>query len=386
MVKAIALAFIFLVLSVFLYIIWGGSLGTAFVTGEAPSLVSENFSIVFDENVFKKTISDDSGFFTLTGSRIARFDHFGQIIWEQPLNYENPIFVHSGSYVAVSAYRARTYRAFGPYGSLHTLTFENDILSYHIAANGYSAVMTGSEAGYNINVFNAAGLPVKRREINERNLFPLSMAISPDGRILVVSYLDISGPIILSYICAYYIHESEAANYTDGLFASFRHLEGEIISKVRFIDSTNLMYSSDGQFGVYELGPGARVRHRWSNILNNRAVFVEAVEGIGIAVAFGSVLLNREGIAEGTFIVYNVNGDELASYIMDGSITYLSLGKEAAIIGGGALRRSFAAVTYRNRVVWEYTATSDILDFVILDTPERALIVSPNRMEIMRTR
>jgi len=386
MTKATVSAFIVLVLAVFLYIIWGGNLGATFNTRDAPSLVSSNFFVVFDENFFKKTISDGSGFYTLTADRVARFDINGELIWEHQMNLESLTFVHNGSYIAASAYRARIFRAFGPRGILHTLTFENDILSYNIAANGYSVIMTQSEGGYNIDVFNSAGNHIKRRPVEARNLFPMSMDISPDGRILVVSYLDISGSVILSYICAYYIRESDAANYTDGLFASFRQLEGEIISKVRFIDSSSLMYSSDARFGVYELGPGARFRYRWSKELDNRTVFLEAVNNVGIAVAFGSSLLNREGFAEGTFIVYGVNGDVLATYNMDGSITHLSVGSEAVVIGGGSLRRSFAAIKYRNRVAWEYTATTDVLDFVILDRPERALIVTPTRMEIMEVR
>ncbi|MCL2565453.1 MAG: DUF5711 family protein [Defluviitaleaceae bacterium] len=385
-VKVTVFVLFFSALAVFTYIIWGTNLGAAFATREAPSLVPGNFSVSFDGNSFKRVIADKGGFYALKDRGITRFDNFGEIIWEYPLNYENPVLVHSGSYVAVSEHRARTYRAFNPYGSLYTLTFENDILSYHIAKNGYSVVVTESESGYGINVFNTAGNLVKHKGIEDRNLFPLSADISLDGRILVISYLDISGPNILSYICAYYIRESDAANHTDGLFASFRHLEGEIISKVRFIDSSNLMYSSDSQFGVYELAQGERVNYRWSRVLDNRAVFVNVVDNVGVAVAFGSSLLNREGYEEGTFIVYGVSGDELVSHTIDGSITYLSIGKEGAVIGGGALRRSFVAITYGNRVAWAHTATSDVLDFVILDRPGRALLVSPARMEIMEVR
>jgi len=383
---AIVITLLLLVFASLWYIVFGDNLGLTFGTRTAPVLASGNFSVDFGQNAFPKTVSDGTGFFALTNGIVTRFDNSGSLSWEHPINHLNPTFVTAGSYVAVSELRGRNFQVFGSRGLLYTIAFENDILNYHIAYNGYSAVMTGSGNGYSINIFSASGDSIKRKEVEERNLFPMSMAISSDGRVLAVSYLSVGEPVVVSYICAYYIDENDAANYTDGLFALFSQVEGEIIYNVEFIDENHLMYSSDGRFGVYEVGPGQRARHIWSKTFDNRASFVEAVSGVGVAVAFGQPLINRAGFEEGTFMVYGYNGNELAAFVMDGPITYLSSGLEAAIVGGGPLGRSFSAITYRNRVAWEYTATSDVLDFVVLDRPERVLMVTPTRMEIMEVR
>jgi len=381
---SIAAAILLIALAGFLYIIWGGQARSG--SGAPPSLVAGDFSVNFEGITLAQSASDDSGFFVLTGWSLRRFDLSGRELWTRAVSHTNPLLIQGGAYVALSAHRSRIFYAFGPNGLLYTIDFEHDILSYHISANGYSAVLTTNGDSYNIDVFNASGTRLKRHTVAERNLFPISMAISPDGRILVVSYLDVSGAVISSYICAYFIRAGEAAYYTDGLFASFRQVEGEIISRVAFIDQTHLMYSSDGQFGVYELTPAPGTRHVWSRTLDSHADFIEAVYGIGVAVAFGQPLIGAESSDEGTFVIYGLNGTELATYSMDGSISYLSSGAGAVIIGGGPLRRNFAAINYRNQVVWEYTATSDVLDFILLDKPERALIVTPARIQIMESR
>lgn len=382
---AIGVAVLLLILAGTILIIFQDNIFVNFRTGSVPALVSKGFSLDFAENLSVKTLSDGSGFFSLTNSRAARFDNDGILLWEHPLNYTNPTFVSNGSYIAVSQLRGRTYHAFSAGGIIYTINFDNDILNYNIASNGYSAVLTGSEIAYSINVFNRAGTLVWSRTIEDRSLFPISMAVSPGGNILAVSYLDISGPTVMSYICAYYIDSEIGTESDEGLFALFRHVEGEIIHKVEFIDETHLMFCSDTELGVYELDELRRVNHRWSKNFDNHITFVETVANVGVAVAFGRPLLNREGLEEGSFIVYSPTGSELASFVMEGAITYLSTGSDAAIIGGGPLGRSFTALTYRNRIAWNYIATSDVLDFVILDRPGRALLVTPSRMMIMET-
>jgi len=292
------------------------------------------------------------------------------------MSHANPAFVQGGHYIGIASYRARSYYAFGPNGLLYRLDFDNDILSHHIACNGYSAIMSVTEGGgYVIEVFNLYGSQVMRRTSDERNLFPISMAISPDATTLIVSYLDVSGHVMMSYICAYDIYGGE-------LFASFRQIEGEIISRVAFIDDEYLMFSSLERLGVYRFGTEPRISYVWSVAFVNQAAFVEVINGVGIAVAYGT----PGSIAEENFAIYGLDGSKLASHFIQGGIRYMSVGAGAAIIGGGALRRDFAAVDYGGRVVWSYTATSDVLDFVILDRPERALIATPTRMQIMELR
>jgi len=361
--------------------LWSGNFGANFGATHGQALVAAGFLIEFEENVLYQSVSDELGFYILERRSIRRYDDLGQRLWERTMSHASPVFVQGGHYIGLASYRARTYYAFGPDGPLYTLDFDNDILSHHIACNGYSAIMSeADDGGFVIEVFNNAGLRVKRRVLEERNLFPISMAISPDATVIVVSYLDVSQHVIMSYICAYYIHGD------GGLFASFRMIEGGIISRVAFIDDEHLMFSSLEQFGVYRFGAEPRISHVWSSEFASHAAFVEVVRGSGIAVAYGAPRVGAEGVMEGTFALYGINGSELATYFMQGGIRYMSTGAGAVVIGGGPLRRDFAAIDYSGRVVWNYTATSDVLDFVILDTPERALIATPVGMQIMELR
>ena len=364
-----------------LHMLWSGAFGANFGAAQGQALISEGFLIEFDENVVYQSASDELGFYILERRSIRRYDVLGQRLWERTMSHASPVFAQGGHYIGLASYRTRTYYAFGPDGPLYTLNFDNDILSHHIACNGYSAIMSEMDDGsFIIEVFNNAGLRVKRWVSDERNLFPISMAISPDATMIVVSYLDVSQHVIMSYICAYYIQGD------GGLFASFGLLEGEIISRVAFIDDKHLMFSSLEQFGVYRFGAEPRISHVWSAEFANRAAFVEVVRGAGIAVAYGAPRVGAEGLEEGAFVIYGIDRSELATYFMQGGIKYMSASAGAVIIGGGPLSRDFAAIDYRGRVVWNYTATSDVLDFVILDTPERALIATPIRMQIMELR
>jgi len=360
-----------------LYMNWGDGFGSDFGAIGAPSFGAGDFHINFDSNLIYQSASDELGFYILERRSIRRYDVYGQRLWERTMSHANPVFVQGGHYIGVGAHLARAFYVFGPDGLVYRLDFDNDILSYHVACNGYSAILSVNEYGrYYIEAFNAGGTRVMQRVLEERNLFPISMAISPDASTLIVSYLDMSGHNMLSYICAYDMYDGT-------LFASFRQIEGEIISRVLFIDDDYLMFSSVGQLGVYRLSAESRISYVWSKEFEAQAVFVEVIDGVGIAVAYGQSGLGAESAVEDTFVIYSLAGDRLAEYFMSGGVRYLSTGAGAAIIGGGPLLRDFIAIDYSNEVVWRYTATSDVLDFVILDTPQRALITAPTRMQIM---
>jgi len=360
-----------------LHINWSDDFNSNFGAIGAPRFGVGNFYINFDGNIIYQSVSDELGFYILERRSVRRYDVYGQRLWERTMSHANPVFVQGGYYIGVGSHLARAFYVFGLDGLVYTIDFDNDILSYHISCNGYAAVLSVSEYGsYYIEVFNANGVRVMRRVLEERNLFPISMAISPNASTLIVSYLDMSGHGMLSYICAYDI-------YDGGLFASFRQIEDEVISRVLFIDADYFMFSSVGQLGVYRLNAESRISHVWSKEFDTQVAFVEVISGIGIAVAYGQSILGTESALEDSFVIYSRGGDKLAEYFMSGGIRYLSTGSGAAIIGGGALRRDFVALNYNNEVVWRYTATSDVLDFVILDTPKRALITTPTRMQIM---
>ena len=385
---AILASFILLILAAFLYFFWSADAPEKTSdSGQLPSLVEADSPVLLDMGVSSRCIADDSGFFLLLGDGIRRYDNSQKLKWDYPLNLSNPTYVANATYVAVGEYKGTSLNVFGQSGIVYTLNFDNEIINFTVGSNGYAAVTVASTGGgYTINVYNSEGKRITYLVVEVTNNYPIHSTLSPDGRVLAVSFLNLSGTQMESYICAYYLKQSDGLDYTDAMFASFNRTEGEIISKVEFIDDSALMFLSDGQYGVYELSSSNQMVLKWFKEINNEVSFANVISGKGIAIAFGKSIVNKDGLAEGSALILDRSGKQIASYTMEGPVNYLHCGKEAAIIGGGSSGRNFAAVSYKNKVLWEYTATADVLDFVILDKLDKVLLVSSGSITFMETR
>ena len=385
---AILIAIILLFLATFLYFFWSDAApARTSDSSQMPSLVETGTPIQLDMGASSRCISDGSGFFLLLDDGIRRYDNSAKLRWDFPLSMSNPTYVANATFVAVGEYKGTSLNVFGQSGLIYSLSFDNEIINFTIGANGYAAVTIASlRGGYTIDIFNDTGKRITSFVVEVENNYPINSALSPDGRILAVSFLSLSGTQMESHMRAYYLKQSDGLDFTDGMFASFHKTEGEIISKVEFIDSSTLMFLSDGQYGVYELNSSNHMVLKWFREINNEISFANAINDKGMAIAFGKSLVNKDGLAEGSLLILDKSGRQLATYTMEGPVTYLHCGKDAVIAGGGNSAREFAAISYKDKVIWEYTATSDILDFVILDKAEKVLIVSAGSINFMEMR
>ena len=385
---AIFAAITLLSLAVFLYFFWNDDApAKTSDSSKLPSLVETASPISLEMGSASKCISDGSGFYLLMGDGVKRYDNLSKLKWDYTLNMANPTYVSNATFIAIGEYKGSSLSVFGQSGLVYELNFDNEIINFTIGSNGYTAVTIAStRGGYTTDVYNTLGKRITSFVVEATNYYPMHSALSPDGRVLAVSFLNLSGTQMESHICAYYLRESDGMDFTDAMFATFHKTEGEIISKIAFIDDTQLAFLSDGQYGVYELSGSNRMNLKWFREVNNEVSFATVINDKGMAIAFGKSLVNKDGLAEGTLLMLDKSGKQIASYTMEGPITYLHCGKDAVIVGGGKSSREFASVSYKDKVLWEYTATSDVLDFVILDKVEKVLLVSSGRLTFMETR
>ena len=375
-------------LAAFLYFFWSSDAPVKTSdTGQLPSLVDTGSPTSLEMGASSRCISDGSGFYLLLGDGIRRYDNSSKLRWDYPLNMSNPTYVSNATFVAIGEYKGSLLSVFGQSGLIYELNFDNEIINFTVGSNGYAAVTIAStRGGYTIDVYNATGKRITSFVVESTNYYPMHSALSPDGRVLAVSVLNLTGTQMESHIRAYYLRESDGMDFTDGMFANFHKTEGEIISKIAFIDDSQLMFLSDGQYGVYELSGSNRMILKWFREVNNEVSFANAINDKGMVIAFGKSLVNKDGLAEGILLVIDKSGKQIATHTMEGPVTYLHCGKDALIVGGGNSHREFAALSYKDKILWEYTATSDVLDFVILDKPEKVLLVSSGRVAFMETR
>lgn len=323
------------------------------------------------------------GFFYVTRDAIRFVNDDGRIQMIEMFSVpkQDPLLVGEGGVVGVYDPGGHYVYIFNNRGLMHSQSFENPIVNFAINARGYSAIVTKRDNDYETFVYNPNGGRTWRRVDSE--VMVLSVAISPDGRILAMGALDTGGVQANSIMTFFYLDQQEAAPYSDTIFASLRgenipELNNQIFGIIRFLDGNNLVVITDRSvFGISEAQPS---RPAWVMPLNNYPDAV-AFHGSHVALAMGRGKLNRTAEPMGRVILLDTQGYRVWEYDTNERVQSLDLSPHGVVIGRG---RRFTAINQRNQHLWDFEAVFDSRAVIFLDSAERILLQTGTDATVMR--
>ncbi|MDR1706268.1 MAG: DUF5711 family protein [Clostridiales bacterium] len=349
--------------------------------GGETAFVTTGVTVDFDPDSGEAVYTPGSdGFYFATKDGARFITAADKQLMTEPYTMQNPVLFGAGDVMGVveaSGYDAYIYNTEGLMYAKH---YENPIVNFSVTEQGYSCVVTKNGDDYESFVYNHGGAAIGHQEDTERII--LSTAISNDGRIWAVSYLDISGAEYNSYITFGYLKKSEAQGYSDGIYGTLRGENGELnnqyFSMIRFMNGNNLIVVSDK--AVFCVDAASPAQAKWIMPLDNELDQAAFYEGYA-AFALGRA---RQGVPvepAGRVILLNMNGERIFERDMGDRVTSLHIGGPGLIVGQDL---SFTALGYKNQVLWEYNAPFDTRDIQFLDSAERTVIRTGTDVSIMK--
>ena len=162
--------------------------------------------------------------------------------------------------------------------------------------------------------------------------FPLDISLSPDGRKLVTSYVNVEGGNTVSWV-TFYNFGGVGQSYVDKIVGTFSY-DGDIVPRVEFLDNDKVAVLRQNEAEVFSfreipelsamIGPEGRIK----------SIFFDGSEAIGFVLepdegtskeedSSGEDGSEEEGSAKdvpGTYDVeiYNLSGSRRGSFELDG--------------------------------------------------------------------
>lgn len=169
--------------------------------------------------------------------------------WNGSYEMIDPISDVCGKYVAVADRNGRLVHIFGEKGPVGSITTEYPILQVQVANQGVTAVMMEQDNVVYINLYKSNGTLIAPIEKPiEVAGFPLSMALSNDGKKVAFSFLDVTTGTAKTNIACYNfgpVGQNEENNFVGGFI-----YEG-VIAKVDFITNNTVCFYRQNGFTVY---------------------------------------------------------------------------------------------------------------------------------------
>lgn len=180
------------------------------------------------------------------------YDINGRQLWNVSYNLKNPMAAVCEPYTAIADKGSSTLYIVDNAGTVSKYELSAKIAAICTAAQGVTAVMTTGSAEDHIYLYEpgSANYLVDIMTVTKSNGFPVTMALSPDGRKLVTSYLSLDKDQMESWV-TFYNFGDVGQNYIDNMVGSYSFQS--LVPEVSFVTNNIVMICRDDGLVLYRM-------------------------------------------------------------------------------------------------------------------------------------
>lgn len=254
-------------------------------------------------------------------------DAKGNALWNQTFEMQEPMLSVCNNVAAIGDYNGRTVYVVSSTGQLGTVNTNLPIRKICVSQNGVvAAVLDDAEVTrillYNGNENTDTSI-VDIKATMDKSGYPMSLSLSPNGKLLAISYLHVNSGEMKSSVAFFNFGEvgkNESDNYVSGY-----DYPDTVIPYVQFMNNSTAFAVSDDRIVFFE--GGEKPANKATTLLN------EEVQGIYYNEDYvGLVFHNLTGESAYRLDVYNTAGTKIHSQLFDMEYTDIIFSRDQVII------------------------------------------------------
>ena len=352
----------------FLVIQWRNKIFTqSVVTASSPATIVQGATV--------KNLGGNVLLYSKDGA--SCIDTAGNAIWNRTYEMQAPITSISEQMVAIGDYNGRSIYVMDKNGEKGTINTNLPIRDLCVSANGVVAAVLDDSDVTRINVYNGnenTEEPIAYgKAIMDKSGYPISISLSPNGKLMAVSYFYVDSGVMKSSV-AFYNFGEVGKNETDNYVSGYDY-SNTVVPYVQFMDNDSAFAVSDDRI-VFFSG-GERPMNVASNLLDEKIQRVYYNKDY-----VGLVFMNQNGESAYRLDVYNSDGNKVNSRLFDIEYTDIVFHKDQVIIYNnmecqicsikgadkfvGTFEKNISLVIPTNSVYKYVTVTSDSIDMIEL--------------------
>lgn len=248
---------------------------------------------------FSRYESYGSGIIKYSKDGAMAMDGAGNLLWNGPFEMKDPIVDITGKYVALADRGYDTIHIFNGNGGMETVNTNNRIIKIEVANQGVvAALLDGPDVNY-IQLYTEEGsMPVDIRTLNEKDGYPVDIALSQDGRKLVTSYVSILNGVTQSKV-TFYNFGGVGQNYIGKVVGGFDFGQ-TIVPDVDFINNDTVCAFGDDKFSIYSM-------KEKPELVYEEKLSAE-VKSIIHSEKYVGLVLNNDGEEKNRIVIYDLKG------------------------------------------------------------------------------
>lgn len=286
------------------------------VYGTYLLVISHPYTSIHKAGAYKKETSD-SNHYQAYGNGIVRYSRDGVAFlnyqneeqWIQPGQFQNPIIDTADGSFAVADSGGNTIQVFTEGGLKGEIETNLPIEKISVSDQGIVSAVLRNETSPQIITYDAAGNILVENQVSTNTLgYPIAVEMSPDGTVLMVSYLYTKEGNLKSRV-VYYNFAEKGKQEKDHIVGMEEYAEA-VIPEVYFMDEKTSVAVSDHSFIIYE---GAQTPEKKAEVQLDQQI----KSAFHSDKYIGFVLLNQEKSGYEVRL-YNTSGREVMNKRISG--------------------------------------------------------------------
>lgn len=253
-------------------------------------------------------------------------DSKGKDVWNQAYEMQNPMVRICGNVVGVGDYNGRKINVMNTSGTMGEIDTNMPITNFSIAGNGEVATIL-EEAGITwIYLYDSQGELIAKMKTTMKNSgYPVAASLSPNGKLLQVSYLYADSGKIKSSV-AFYNFGEVGQDAIDNYVSGYDYADS-VVPYVQFMNDTLAFAVADGRLMFYS---GAQKPVSAAEVLFDKEVQAVYYNERYVALVY----LNQSGETKYQMDVYSSDGNKKLTLTYDMESQNILLDKESIVLYG----------------------------------------------------
>lgn len=254
-------------------------------------------------------------------------DAKGNVVWNRAYEMQTPMIAVCNQTAAIGDYNGRSIYVMEKNGEKGTINTNLPIRDFSVSANGVVVAILDDSDVMRIYVYdgntNTDEPIILGKATMDRSGYPVSISLSPNGRLMMVSYLYADSASMKSSV-AFYNFGEVGQNETDNFVGGYDYVD-TVVPYVQFMNNDSSFAVSDDRIVFFS---GAE---KPTNVATN--FLEEEVQSVHYNENYvGLVFINQSGESAYRLDVYNASGNKVNSQFFDIEYTDILFNKDQVII------------------------------------------------------
>nr|WP_302134098.1 DUF5711 family protein [uncultured Schaedlerella sp.] len=294
-----------------------------------------------------------------------------EVLWIQPGQFQNPALEVNDQTFAVADTGGNSIQIFTDKGLKGEFETNLPIEKFSLSNQGIVSAILKNENSPMIVTYDSTGnILVENQVVTGSMGYPVALEMSPDGKVLLVSYLDMKNSTLKSRVAGYnFVEEgTDRENHQ----VSMEEYEDSVIPEIFFMDAVTSVAVGDHSFSISK---GSRIPEKTTEV----ELFREIRSTFHTSRYIGFVLLNEEKSGY-ELRLYSKSGKQIMNRAISGEFSNVYMEGNEIILYEGSRCSIYTSMGMPR---FDGDLKDDILMMVPMEGINRYMMMSTDELRVI---